>query len=329
MASLAVTVPSKSQTLRNSDDIDSIFLSLSCSSYGICFQCSKIDKKMKCCSGCRAAWYCDATCQKLEYPKHRNECRSLRKLRKKMRKDNNDNNNLHIDEMTEEKCQTLIKYVIDEITKLQGIPSFVGLSETELTENLQKLQEVRALFFEIVTWDQHIKCINNSDEVHQCLFVTCYRYCLSKHAEVYQILFSLEKHLACIEIVNRNYFRGAMYEKFWLEKGGLREMSSKTTLDDPSMFNADKETFLGEIALLQEGGEDAAYYHYLAATKINDKIRKLNEENSVSYKENKIDYYKLLSTIKKRPDINNMNDSLNNGHLFRKMMHCKFKFTFL
>lgn len=42
----------------------------------LCNNCEKVDSELKVCSRCRKAFYCDATCQKAHYPKHKVECLS-------------------------------------------------------------------------------------------------------------------------------------------------------------------------------------------------------------------------------------------------------------
>ena len=40
----------------------------------VCSNCQKLDSDLKVCSRCRNSFYCDATCQKAHYPKHKPEC---------------------------------------------------------------------------------------------------------------------------------------------------------------------------------------------------------------------------------------------------------------
>jgi hypothetical protein len=40
-----------------------------------CHHCGKDDVKMRACSGCEKAHYCDATCQKADWKKHKKECK--------------------------------------------------------------------------------------------------------------------------------------------------------------------------------------------------------------------------------------------------------------
>lgn len=227
----------------------------------------------------------------------------------------------HKNSMTEGKCHRLIKYVTKETTKLQGTPNLSELPESELLNTLKTLEQLRATYFEIVSWDPHINCVRGP-EVEELLFVCCYRYCLMKYSEVYQTLYAMEKVNECIETVKRNYLRGAVYEKFWLEEEERDEKSSTneiSTIDDVSIFHAEKEKVLGDAHMMQEGGEDKAYHHYLAATKINDKIRKLDADKK-SQANLGSSYPNLLSIAQSQ--FQSYHDFLNNGPLFRKMMHC-------
>ena len=292
------------------------------STYGICFHCSKIGDNLKCCSGCRAAWYCCVEHQKLDYPKHKSECRALRKLRKKQKKK----------KLTVDTCNKLIIHCIDEITKIQDMKNLMEASKVEITEYLKQIEKLRASFLEIVTWDQHIKCLNHI-EIDELLFVTSYRFCLLKHSDVYQTFYSMEKNNACVEVVNRNYLRGAMYEKFWFEKSGFAS-NNEEVIEDISLFHAEKEKLLGEISLLQQGGADAAYYHYLAACKINDQINQQllllssstmqekdnNDGSSINNDKTKYEFKRKLWSTRKV--YYNMKDATNNGAILRKMMHC-------
>ncbi len=294
----------------NTSEEDAIFKS---SSYGICFHCSKLGKKMKCCSGCKSAWYCCVEHQKVDYPTHKSECRLLRKLKKTK------------SDMTGEKCKKLITYLLKETIKVQEFEASMELAEDVLTEQLKRLEELRALFFQIVSWDQHIRYISN-DFTEILMFITSYRFCLLKHSELFVTLFSLEKQLPCKETITRNYLRGSMYENFWLEKTGQIFDNDRKSIDmNVSMFNVDKERLLGEVSLLQKGGEDSAYYHYLGACKINDKIRLIlsqqtnQEGENKNFDKTKNVTFQLLSV---QQNYYYNKQVTNNGPLLRKMMHC-------
>ena len=220
--------------------------------------------------------------------------------------------------MTEEKCHRLIKYVTNETTKLQGTPNLSELTESELLNTLKILDQLRATYFEIVSWDPHVHCFRGP-EVEIYVFVCCYRYCLMKYSEVYQTLYAMEKVNECIETVKRNYLRGAVYEKFWLERDEKSSTNEISTIDDDSIFHAEKERALGDTHMMQEGGEDKAYHHYLAATKINDKIRKLGPDKKAQANLGR-SYPNLLGIAQSQ--FHTLHDVLNDGALFRKMMHC-------
>ena len=209
---------------------------------------------------------------------------------------------------------------------MQKFETSMELAEDVLTDQFQTLEELRALFFQVVSWDQHIECISN-DFTEVLMFITSYRFCLLKHSELFVALFSLEKQLPCKETITRNYLRGSMYENFWLEKNGQIFDNDRNSIDmNVSMFNVQKEILLGEVALLQKGGEDSAYYHYLGACKINDKIRLALSQQTNQEGENKnLDKTKnvtcqLLSAQQKY--YHNIKNGTNNGPLLRKMMHC-------
>ena len=40
----------------------------------VCGHCGRVDAELKVCSRCRVASYCDAECQKADYPKHKAKC---------------------------------------------------------------------------------------------------------------------------------------------------------------------------------------------------------------------------------------------------------------
>jgi hypothetical protein len=43
-----------------------------------CMACGKKAARMKSCSGCRVVSYCDASCQRAAWHKHKHECKALR-----------------------------------------------------------------------------------------------------------------------------------------------------------------------------------------------------------------------------------------------------------
>lgn len=42
--------------------------------YKICGECGKTDEKLLRCGKCKSEWYCDVTCQKKAWPKHKQVC---------------------------------------------------------------------------------------------------------------------------------------------------------------------------------------------------------------------------------------------------------------